>query len=282
MKTFRLIAMLICVLALSMTGFALEVKETSIQKEQQKIADEPSAVSKIVAGISASLILGTIIMLGVVFFIGWIVVLLYNKVMDWFTEKSRMSSNLIYSQFYINKELCKRNADKSMRKPTWWSVFLYVRRNKVFVENEKGRQLIGKYDGHAYNKNGFMMISLFNWFNIKEKKTELIIIPDNIAEKIVYFDNKTTRKTHLVLRNCEGVDQLHSTDLFLIPLIRNPNTKEFIDFSDLIYQKYFEEYNLRKVINDLNEQFKEAVRDATEINPYVHNKRKTNPTLDQR
>lgn len=274
MKKSNIGLLLILIIISISTGFSVEVSTTSNTEPEQK----DSIVATLMGSFTFALVIGVGAFLILFGLIAWMVFLVYQRFADKFYEELRKAENLEFACYYVNAKQCIRSARKDMRNPLWWSFSLIIKRSNVFIETETGRQLAGKYDGHTFKKEGFFVLSLYNRFNFREKKRELVVMPIEVSSKIVYFDSVTKKgRTDMIIR-CEGIDETLSTEFFSIPLIKD-DTGKFINFSNMIWEQFLKEYNLHKVITELNDDFKRAVRDATEINPNLQYRRKSGGNL---
>ena len=117
------------------------------------------------------------------------------------------------------------------------------------------------------------MIGLYNKLGFFKVLRQIIIIPIKFKDKIVRkeFINK---KKVLILK-CEGLDEVESTEYYLMPLIKDPKKdKEILDFSDYIHKEFFEKTTLRDTIKENLLQYRDGIIKGVEMNPNLQFKRR--------
>lgn len=216
--------------------------------------------------------------IGIIFtIIIWVALKIWKKI----NEDRRKKDNLEYFKYSNDLKMCLINSDKRYTGKVWYKLWIGSKRAKVYAVTTHGRKYVGDYLGEATKKEGFYILGLYQIYSFFNRETDVVIFPYELSKQLIRKNDDFT--IDLI---CEGVDEVMSSEYFSIPVFQNSGDKMkddklFADFSNLVMDKYFKEYAYRKVIKENIEEFKEGMRDATEMNPNIQVERKSNSALNQ-
>lgn len=215
-------------------------------------------------GLLVAIILGGLLIL---FF--WIIYKIYKK----FQDDARKSVDLEFYKFTTDIKMCRINSDGRFRYGRWWTFFLFKKRASIYADTENGLRHVGYYDGHAIKKEEYLIIGLFQKTGLFTSETDVLIIPYQLKHFVKFNDDFS-----LTIKNCEGVDEVMSSEFFSMPVFNakrlNEKERYFVDFSNHVLENYFRTYAYRDVIKNNISEFRENIRDATEMNSTIQLKRK--------
>lgn len=208
-------------------------------------------------------------------FVLFIIMMIIMKINDKIKEFNRKRKDFLYYNFEENSQFCHNNRDYIMKRRRKRTFFLTWKRAPIFVQNDlEGLKQIGEYNGETFKKEGFYLVSVYNKLHMFKVIETIIIIPLALKERIVKkveIDGKRA-----MILDCEGLDEVGSTDYYMIPLIKDSKDKnKFIDFSDMIRKEFTEKIIYRDEIKELLQQSKDSTIKAVESNPNVQMKRRT-------
>lgn len=208
----------------------------------------------------------------------WIALKIYKKI----NEDRRKKDNLEYFKYTNDIKMCHINSDKKYIYRVWYKLWLGKKRAKVYALSSNGKKYVGDYLGEATKKEGFYILGLYQIYSFFNRETDIVIFPFQLSKQLIRKNDDFT-----IDLMCEGVDEVMSSEYFSIPVFMNnvsrtKNDKLFTDFSNLVMEKYFREYAYRKVIKENIEEFKEGMKEATEMNPHIQLERKSVSSLNQR
>lgn len=211
-----------------------------------------------------------IIFLGIIF---WILYKIYNKIKD----IRRKKTDLEYYKYTSDLKMCHLNSDSKFRRRNPLFLWLFWKRSPIYANTEHGKKMIGYYDGEAVKKEGFFLIALFQKHSLFQSETDVVIMPYELSKYLLKRNDDDTLEL-----NCEGIDEVMSSEYYSIPVIKNfSEDKEriFTDFSNMVSTKFFKEYVYRDVIKTNIKDYAEGIKDATEMNPNIQYNRKDNSNL---
>lgn len=199
----------------------------------------------------------------------WIGLKIYKKI----NEDRRKKTDLEYFKFKIDEKMCLINADKKYAYRTWYTLWLGRKRADIYAMTELGRKHIGQYSGEAVKKEGYYLLSLYQKYSFFDRETDVVIFPYDLSKSMIKKNDDFS--IDIV---CEGVDEVLSSEYYSIPVISNIQSEQaenrFVDFSNQIMEKYYKQYMYRDVIKNNISEFREGIKDATEMNPSIQHKRK--------
>ena len=204
----------------------------------------------------------------------WIGLKIWKKI----NEDRRKKTDLEFFKFNLDEKMCHINADKKYMYRTWWTIWLGRRRAKIYALTELGRKEVGEYAGECVKKEGYMLIALYQKYTFFQRETDVVIFPYDLAKDMIKKNDDFT--IDIV---CEGIDEVLSSEYYSIPVISNQLNKQsesrFVDFSNEVMENYYRTYMYRDVIKNNISEFREGIKDATEMNPNIQHKRKSGGSL---
>lgn len=205
----------------------------------------------------------------------WGAYTIYKKI----NEERRKKTDLEFFKFKLDEKMCVINSNKKYVWRTWYTLWFGKKRAKIYALTELGRKMVGEYNGECVKKEGFYLLSLYQKYSFFHREIDLVVFPYDYSKSMIRHNDDFT--IDLV---CEGIDEVMSSEYYSIPVISNhlQNQREdrFNDFSNLVLEKYFRLYMYRDVIKNNISEFRENIKDATEMNPNVQYGRKTQSSLD--
>ena len=281
MKYFKMIVMTLMLLLVVNSVYSVTVVKEETASSNKNSKEDVSAFESFMSSLSWALIIGASFFLFIIIILFFVVGAIYEKVKGFVRSEFRKQHDEQFAIYYSNHNICKRNARTDMRKAKWWTLWLWTKRSKIFLENDEGRRYLGKYDGHAFKKegDGWFMVAIHSFLGIKNTKDEILFLPKEIYEDVIYFDTVSGKNPCLVIK-AEGIDEANSSDYFLMPIIKGKQNK-FIDFSDKIQDELLTKYTHRKVIREQTEHYKDNMRKAADTNPFVQLERKSGSRLKE-
>lgn len=240
--------------------------------EKQQIEPE-SQFGEGIAKIIVSIIVFSFIIL-VIGLILFGIAFAFYKMSRKLTEYEKRKRDFLYYDFENNTIQAHQNRDSTLKFRNWKFFFIFWKRMPVMVKGQNGLQAIGEYNGEFTKKENFYMLSIYNKIGVLKYFEKMIIIPMNIKNVIV--EKIQIGKQKAVVLNCEGIDNVGSTDYYYMPLIRNEQRpQEFLDFSDYIFTNYIEKVTHRDIIRENLMEYRHSVIKAVEMNPNLTMKRRS-------
>lgn len=213
---------------------------------------------------------GTMILLvlGFVFLLAVIIIKIQKKMSDYMRKKK----DFLFTNFEENLSQCNSNRDYQMKFKRMRSLWILWNRNPVYLNTKsQGLVQIGDYDGESMKKENFFLLAINNKINMFKSKQTIIVLPTDWYEKILR--KVTINKKKVILIECEGIDEVGSTDYYFQPLIPDKD-KTYNDISDLFRVNFTEKVVYRDLIKQELQVHREAVIKAVESNPYIHQSRR--------
>jgi len=219
----------------------------------------------------ASIGLVVIIILSIIFFI-------VSKIIKKIKSNKKKMEDLEYYKYSIDLKNANMNKNARYKYKAWWSLGLLWSRAKIYARTSNGRKFIGYYDGELVKKEGYFLIAVELRHSFFKREIDLAIFPYNLKNELIAFNQDGT-----IDLNCEGLDEVLSSELFSIPVFDNNSSNviksRFTDYSDEIMENYFNKFSDRNVVKNLTIDYTNNVREATEINSSIPYSRKTNSNL---
>ena len=266
-------------LLLNLSGvFALQVQPTEQHSATtlQQSQDLLGQINWSLIVFWASITTFACIILGLIFWIMWKI---YKKI----TEERRTKDNTEYRKYLSDIKMCKINSDKKYFYRQWWSFWLFTKRAPIYARTSTGDKYIGNYMGEAVKKDGmgYFILGIEQRHSFFNREIDVVVFPYDLSKEI-YKKNDDFSLTLV----CEGIDEAMSSEFYSIPVIMNKESsknsdKKFIDFSNLVMKDYFQEYVYRDVIKENIKEFRENIKQATEMNSTVQMDRKTSSNLKE-
>lgn len=240
--------------------YAVEVVENAGQGAD---ASDPSGgIRGTVIFIVTLMVFGVLIALVLLGF-GWIVAKIYHK----FVEDNRKKRDFLYYNFLDNLKQCRRGADPKMKFRLKQYFGAFFRRRPVFIKKQDGTyECVGKYEGEANKKESFLIIAIHNKTGLFKYENNVIWIPNELRNQIV--EKFSIEKEKSVIINCEGLDTIAEMEYSLMPLIPDPERRNwYLDFSQLIHHQYMEKITYQSIINEQLQSYREGMIKSIEMNP---------------
>jgi len=260
---FKYISTIFIFLSTFIQTYAVQI----VQQSEVSVAETSSAGLKtfIIWFFSAGvMILGTILF----FFLLAVIIMKIQKKMSDFMRKKK---DFLFSNFEENLTQCHLNRDYQMKFRRMRSVWLLWNRNGVYMNTKAGLEQIGDYDGESYKKEGYFFLALNNKMSFFKSKQTIIVFPLTWYESI--FKKAIVNKKKIIIIDCEGLDEVGSTDYYFQPLKKDKDGA-FLDISDKFRTEFTEPVVYRDLIKEELQGHKEAVIKAVESNPYLHQQRR--------
>lgn len=200
-----------------------------------------------------------------IFIFAWILLKIWKKLTSY-----QRKEDFLYSVFETNLNQTHINHDTLLKKRNWKFIWIFWKKNPVFIENEKGKlEVVGSYYGESLKKEGFFMLSVSNKLSMFQTIEQIVLIPLEIQDKIIKKIDVNGGRTIII--KCEGLDSILNVDYFLIPLIKDEKKKnQFLDFSNLVYKNFIEVTTYTDVINTTLMSYRKGITKSIESNPYIH------------
>lgn len=274
-----------------LSAFAVSVAQQPAVQQATTTATSSTGAT-IGKWLSISLIVGGVIVLLIIIIGLFIFYVLFQKMKVWFAEAERTKHDLLYQNYWHDRNVCMRNAQKNMRWATWYTFWLWVRRAKVFIETPRGRIALGKYNGHARKSDGLCVVSVIQKHSLRQKSEYCILIPSKIYEACCYIDTVSTKIPSFVIR-AEGIDTFYQTEFYSLLSLKMPeqiienakvtikaesyykNNLDYLDYAEDMAKTYFEKNNIRIMLKEKDAMMKESVIDATEGSPSINRQRRS-------
>jgi hypothetical protein len=203
-----------------------------------------------------------------VFVLAVIIIKIQKKMSDYMRKKK----DFLFVNFEENLTQCQLNKDPVMKYKRFRSLFILWTRNPVYMNSKKyGVSEIGSYDGETMKKENFFLLAINNKISFFKSKQMIIVLPSEWHEKI--FKKVIINKKKVILLECEGIDEIGSTDYYYQPLIPSID-KTYNDISDLFRTQFTEKIVYRNIIKDQLQEHRSAIIKAVESNPYIHQNRR--------
>jgi len=224
----------------------------------------------LVIGISAiALMIGLVIL-----FIVWIGLWLLKK----FKDNRKQENDLEYFKYKSDIKMCIINCDPKFAYRVWYKLWIGKKRSLIYAKTENGRKVVGYYLGEAVKKEGFMLLGIRQKYGLFSFEDDVVIFPYELNKQLIKRNDDFSIDLH-----CEGIDEVMSSEYYSIPVFKNyqeGNDKIFTDFSNLVMDKFFKEYAYRDVIKTNISEFREGIKEATEMNPSIQYGRKKGSDLN--
>jgi len=212
--------------------------------------------------------LGTLFLF--VVFILFLFAMMILKFQKKVSEYVRKKKDFLYFNFEENTQFCNNNRDYNMKRRKKRTLFLTWKRAPVYIQDSTGElRQIGEYNGETNEKENFYMVSIYNKIGIFKTIETIVLIPNEIKSRIVKKIEIDGKKALILY--CEGIDEVGSTDYYMIPLIiDNKNPNKFVDFSDMVRTQFTDKIIYRNEIKEILQSSRENVINSVEANPNVH------------
>ncbi len=233
-----------------------------------KISKEDSQLKTIVVTVLTIGLIAMFFVFAVLIF-AWILSKIYKKL----TDHNKRKRDFMYDMFESDANQCHINRETSMKIRNWKFLWFFWKRDPVWIDKEKsGLSTIGGYNGECIKKESFWLLGIYNKLGMFRFIEQVIVIPLDIKKELV--KEVYIGKKKVLILNCDGVDQIENTDYYLIPLIKDKNSK-YLDFADMIHTEYIEKTVHRDIIKENMLEYKKGITKAVETNPAVQMKRRT-------
>lgn len=245
---------------------------------QQNVGEQANAF----ANLPWTTILGLSVLFVMVLLFAWLMIWIVMKIVKRIKDNRRKKEDIEYYKYSTDMKMVLMNSDSQYIKRPWYKLFIFKKMAPVYARTYEGRKYIGDYIGEATKKEGFFIMGIRQKYGFFKYEDDVVIFPIELKDVIV----KKNEDFSLDLV-CEGIDEVMSSDYYSIPVFKNleNQTKDenyFVDFSNKIMEKYYKDYVYRNVIKQNITEFKQAVTDATEQNPYIQLNRKGGGDLNER
>lgn len=215
-----------------------------------------------------------IVMIVILFavFLGFVAILvkIYKKLSEYFYKKK----GFFYEMFVNDLNNCRFNYDTKLKRRRKRYLWLFWKRQPVFFKNINDEvDILGYYEGEMYKKEGFYFIAIHTKVNLFKSISRILVIPNEIKKQII---NKITidKKTILTI-NCEGMDNIISTDFYFMPLLKQKKTDTgFINYSNEVFENYFKVEVYQDIIGESLLKYKHNVIKAVESDPKLNKERR--------
>lgn len=203
-----------------------------------------------------------------VFIIALIIMKIQKKIQDF----NRKRKDYLFFDYEQNAQFCHNNRDYEMKYKNWRRVWITWKRSPVFCNTKDGLRQIGEYNGEALKKEGFFMVAVYNKIGLFKTIETIVLIPNKVKHIIKTI---IINKQKVLLLECEGIDEVGSTDYYFAPLIPDPKKEQsFIDFSDFVRINFTDKVVYRNILKEELQEHRQAVVHAVESNPYLHQGRR--------
>lgn len=214
--------------------------------------------------------IGTMVLLfvGFIFILAIMIIKIQKKMSDFLRKKK----DFLFTNFEENLGQCHMNRDYKMKFKRMRSLWILWNRNPIFINSKsQGLVQIGNYDGETMKKENFFLLAMNNKVSIFKSKQTIVVLPIDWYSQI--FKKVTINKKKVILIECEGIDEIGSTDYYFQPLIPNKD-KTYNDISDVFRTNFTEKIVYRDLIKEELQSHRGAVIKAVESNPYIHQNRR--------
>ena len=209
-----------------------------------------------------------LLFLGFVFLLAIIIVKIQKKMSDFMRKKK----DFLYVNFEENLSQCHLNRDYSLKTRKMSTLWLMWKRNPIYLNSKsQGLIQIGEYDGETLKKENFFFLAVNNKLSFFKSKQTIIVFPSKWYESLI--KKVIVNKKKIIIIDCEGLDEIGSTDYFFQPLIPTKD-KTYNDISDEFRKNYTEKVVYRDLLKEELQTHKTAVIKAVESNPYIHQSRR--------
>lgn len=238
--------------------------------EKTSLVEEPTVnegLRSVILWISTFAII-ILLFLGFIFILAMIIVKIQKKMSDFMRKKK----DFLFTNFEENLSQCNSNRDYQMKFRRMRSLWLLWNRTPVYLNTKsQGMIQIGEYDGETLKKENFFLLAINNKLNMFKSKQTIIVLPNSWYELV--FKKATINKKKVAIIECEGLDEIGSTDYYFQPLIPQKD-KTYNDISDLFRKEFTDKIIYRNMIKEELQSHREAVIKAVESNPYIHQNRR--------
>lgn len=205
----------------------------------------------------------------------WIVKKIASKLKE---GKKGKDKDYEFDKYTTDLRMIQINKDPKYKYRNPLTAFLFWKKARIFANTSLGKKFIGYYDGEAVKKEGFFIIGLEQRYSFFKRETDVLILPYQLRKDLIRYNDDFS-----IDIDCEGIDETMSSEYFSLPVFKNYSNKEkdeiFTDFSNLVLTKYFKQFVYRDVLKGNMIDFANNIREATEMNPKVPLKRKTQDDL---
>jgi len=209
-----------------------------------------------------------LMLLGFIFILAVIIIKIQKKMSDFMRKKK----DFLFVNFEENLSQCHLNRDYTMKTRRARTLWMMWKRNPVYINSKaQGLIQIGDYEGETLKKEDFFFLALNNKINMFKSKQTIVVFPSDWYHKLV--QKAIINKQKVLIIECEGIDEIGSTDYFFQPLIPTQD-KTYNDISDEFRVKYTEKIVYRDLLKEELQTHKTAVIKAVESNPYIHQSRR--------
>jgi len=266
MGLIKKLSNILLIVMLSISTFAIKVvqSDTPVNEAVNNPATQNEGLKSAVIMVLTFGFIGILFCLAI-FIFAWLLLKVWKKLTAYKREK-----NFMFEVFTDNVNQAHINHDTKLKKKNWLFLWIFWKRKPVFIENSKGKlEVIGQYHGETLKKEGFYMLAVTNKISMFQTIEQIIIIPLSIKDKIIKKIDVDKGRTMII--RCEGLDTIENTDFYLIPLIKDENTKrDFLDFSNLVHKNFIEVTTYVDIINKNLMSHRKNVVQSVETNPFIH------------
>jgi len=212
-----------------------------------------------------------VMILGVALVI-FIIIMIIMKVQKKIRDFNRKKKDFLYFNFEENLNFCHFNRDPELKRRSKRWFWLLWKRAPVYCNTANGLVQVGEYQGETQKKENFYFLAIHNKLSMFSTVDTIIMIPKEIEKTLVkksYVNNKK-----VLLLECEGIDEVGSTDYYFQPLIKAPNSNEYLDFSEKIRKTFTNIVTYRNILKEELQAHRSNVIDSVESNPNIHFKRR--------
>lgn len=240
----------------------------SVQVIQSSQSQQTDGWTYFFGTIITFLIIGVVIVIVLGAFV-WFIVWSYNKLVGDYRGKK----DFLYYNAMEEVAQCSLFSDSSMRYKSWKTAWIMYKRHPVFIDDGENLVPVGLYNGEMNRRTNFFIISLYNKTGIFSYDNSLIILPYELKNNIVRRINVGGKKA--LILSCHGLDIIPSMPYYKMVLIKkHEKDKTFIDYVNLIREKYVDDIVDKNVIKESMLSYREVVKKATDTNPYINVNRK--------
>lgn len=133
------------------------------------VSNGSTSLAVIVIGIFLLGLLSLALMIGFVF----IIMKIYKKL----AEYKRKKHDFLFGMFERDAIQCHTNRDTDMKHRNWKWLWVFWKRSPVFMQTKEGLKVVGFYDGEAYKKENYYIISINNKLTMFKSIDQVILIP---------------------------------------------------------------------------------------------------------
>ncbi|MHA1381174.1 MAG: hypothetical protein ACTSRG_22630 [Candidatus Helarchaeota archaeon] len=214
---------------------------------------------------------GMTMILGILFFI-FIIIMIIMKIQKKISEFLRKKKDFLYFNFEENLTFCHFNRDRELKRRKKRTFYLTWKRAPIYCNTSDGLVQIGEYGGETQKKENFFCLALYNKLNLFKTIETIILIPNEIKQDIL--KKSIVNGEHVILLECDGVDEVGATDYYFQPLVKDPKSDKYLDFSEKIRKDFTNIVTYRNILKEELQAHRTNVIDSVEANPNIHFKRR--------